>query len=264
MITFSEFMDLSVEDMVKFDFFGQGTLLGSFTEAELPRVDESKVLKEIYSKLYPWYQNFTLYGDSMNTYRTGIYKFYNNYYRKLPVEKQNEIDSIVKSNTLSHENHIFTFEVRDTDKKSDYKQISNNYQLGNFFVLPGSKGNTINSDRAKAPYDDFFDLFLIELEETLYQNPTHKFPKKISKEATLDTKLQKSIYHYSEYFKSFNSFNEYIEMNFLQDFFDENNNLIRLSEIESFEEYVYMVNKIINKRSKRIADYLTKNYQNLK
>ena len=115
-------------------------------------------MKSIYHVVFPWYDDEIHAGDTLNTYRIAIKKFYGNYYRFLDRKQQLEIIEIIKAYTPHEPEQIFEFE--DTDASGNpYFQICNNYQLGNFGILPIRYG--INPERAKSPYFDFFDDFLV-------------------------------------------------------------------------------------------------------
>ncbi|HHU5067483.1 TPA: DUF6994 family protein, partial [Streptococcus agalactiae] len=60
----------------------------------------------------------------------------------------------------------------------------------------------------------------------------------------------------------FEDFETFLSENFLTVFFDDEGYLIRLSEIDSFEEYVRMSNQIIYTRGIAILNYLQSRYTN--
>ncbi|HFI0777475.1 TPA: hypothetical protein ACGO6N_002464, partial [Streptococcus suis] len=121
----------------------------------------------------------------------------------------------------------------------------NNYQIGNFGIFPKGK---INPTRAKSPYNDFFDLALSVIWD-LYDGTL-----------TPDDDFKKAVLDEKEYFDQFEDFETFISENFLSAFFDEEGYLIRLSEIDSFEEYVRISNQIIYKRGMSIVQYLRNLY----
>ncbi|MCC9838661.1 hypothetical protein LZU60_03170, partial [Streptococcus agalactiae] len=120
-------------------------------------------------------------------------------------------------------------------------------QIGNFGIFP--KGR-INPKRAQSPYNDYFDLALSVIWE-LYDGTL-----------TPDDEFKKAILDEKEYFNQFEDFETFLSENFLTVFFDDEGYLIRLSEIDSFEEYVRMSNQIIYTRGIAILNYLQSRYTN--
>ncbi|MFA1345941.1 hypothetical protein ACDK68_10225, partial [Streptococcus dysgalactiae] len=119
--------------------------------------------------------------------------------------------------------------------------------MGNFGIFP--KGR-INPKRAQSPYNDYFDLALSVIWE-LYDGTL-----------TPDDEFKKAILDEKEYFNQFEDFETFLSENFLTVFFDDEGYLIRLSEIDSFEEYVRMSNQIIYTRGIAILNYLQSRYTN--
>lgn len=62
-LTLEDFINLREETAIKYDFFNESV-----------SADNSKLIKEIYAKLFPWYRiNPNEYaGDTMNTYKRAI------------------------------------------------------------------------------------------------------------------------------------------------------------------------------------------------
>ncbi|HHS2795183.1 TPA: DUF6994 family protein [Streptococcus agalactiae] len=220
---------------VKFSFLLQGD-----------EPDRSELTKLIYSEIFEWYNENEHSGDTLITYRTAIFrKYYGKSYRNLSRDKQNEILNVIKSYTHCDEDFPFEFELED--KENPVYQICNNYQIGNFGIFP--KGR-INPKRAQSPYNDYFDLALSVIWE-LYDGTL-----------TPDDEFKKAILDEKEYFNQFEDFETFLSENFLTVFFDDEGYLIRLSEIDSFEEYVRMSNQIIYTRGIAILNYLQSRYTN--
>lgn len=157
-ITLADFLALDEEQTIRFDFLTQGK-----------EADRTELTNSIYHKLFPWFDEKNHAGDTLNTYRIVVKKYYGSYYRFLDRKKQLEIIGIIKKYTPHNSDQIFEFEAIDKNGHS-YYQLCNNYQLGNFFILPVHGG--INPKRARAPYNDFFDKFLIALNDFYYKNFT--------------------------------------------------------------------------------------------
>ncbi|WP_415527728.1 DUF6994 family protein, partial [Dellaglioa algida] len=100
---------------------------------------------------------------------------------------------------------MFEFEAVDGNGNA-YFQVCNNYQLGNFGILPIRGG--INPKRAQNPYLDYFDQFLYEL-NSFYEG-----------ESDMNGDLQKSILDREDYFNQFNNLEGFIEKNLLWDFLE--------------------------------------------
>lgn len=221
------------EKAIKFSFLLQG---------DAP--DRSELIKLIYKDIFEWYDDKVHSGDTLITYRTAILrKYYGKPYSKLSRDKQHEILNIIKSYTEHNDDFPFEFELDSKEKK--VYQICNNYQIGNFGIFPKKGG--INPKRAQSPYYDYFDLALSEI-RNLYDGTLT--PDDDFKEAILDEK---------EYFDQFKDFETFLSENFLTVFFDEGH-LIRLSEIDNFEEYVRISNQIIYNRGLAILTYLQSRY----
>ena len=77
---------------------------------------------------------------------------------------------------------------------------------------------------------------------------------------TPDDEFKKAILDEKEYFDQFKDFETFLSENFLTVFFDDDGYLIRLSEIDNFEEYVRISNQIIYTRGLAILTYLQSRY----
>jgi len=238
-ITLDDFLALDEEQAVKFDFLTQGE-----------EADRAALTNSIYHELFPWFDEQIHAGDTLNTYRIAVKKYYGKYYRFLDRKKQLEIIAIIKKYTPHNDDQIFEFE--DTDKSGKpYYQLCNNYQLGNFDILPIHGG--INPKRAQEPYNDFFDKFFSVVYD--FYAGTLK----------LDNDLTKAIDCQKAYFKQFDDIGDFVEQNFLWDFFtdtdDDSATCERLSDSSSFEEYVSLVTKIVAKRGKTLYKVLHDNVE---
>ena len=221
------------EKAIKFSFLLQGD-----------EPDRSELIKLIYKDVFEWYDDKVHSGDTLITYRTAIFrKYYGKSYSKLSRDKQHEILNIIKSYTEHNDEFPFEFELDSKGKK--VYQICNNYQIGNFGIFP--KGR-INPKRAQSPYNDYFDLTLSVIWD-LYDGTL-----------TPDDEFKKAILDEKEYFDQFKDFETFLSENFLTVFFDDEGYLIRLSEIDNFEEYVRISNQIIYTRGLAILTYLQSRY----
>ena len=221
------------EKAIKFSFLLQGD-----------EPDRSELMKLIYKDIFEWYDDKVHSGDTLITYRTAIFrKYYGKSYINLSRDKQHEILNIIKSYTEHDDDFPFEFELDNKEKK--VYQICNNYQIGNFGIFP--KGR-INPKRAQSPYNDYFDLALSVIWD-LYDGTL-----------TPDDEFKKAILDEKEYFDQFKDFETFLSENFLTVFFDDDGYLIRLSEIDNFEEYVRISNQIIYTRGLAILTYLQSRY----
>lgn len=221
------------EKAIKFSFLLQGD-----------EPDRSELIKLIYKDIFEWYDDKVHSGDTLITYRTAIFrKYYGKSYSNLSRDKQHEILNIIKSYTEHDDEFPFEFELDSKEKK--VYQICNNYQIGNFGIFP--KGR-INPKRAQSPYNDYFDLTLSVIWD-LYDGTL-----------TPDDEFKKAILDEKEYFDQFKDFETFLSENFLTVFFDDEGYLIRLSEIDNFEEYVRISNQIIYTRGLAILTYLQSGY----
>jgi len=131
-----------------------------------------------------------------------------------------------------------------------YYQICNNYQLGNFGILPIHGG--INPKRAADPYFDFFDIFLLSV---------YAF---YNEDVSFEGELANAIKSRKDYFQQFDSAEDFVNRNMLTEYFynQEDNeigtydDLTYFSKMKSFEEYVQAVTTIITRRGKYIWNIL--------
>ena len=237
-VTLDDFLALDAEQAVRFDFLTQGE-----------EADRTELTNSIYHKLFPWFDEKKHAGDTINTYRIAVKKYYGKYYRFLDRKTQLEIIGFIKKCTPHNEGQIFEFEETDKNGKP-YYQLCNNYQLGNFFILPVQGG--INPKRAQEPYNDFFDDFLNVLSD-FYNNNDFKKTDKL-KEAILSQK---------DYFKRFDSITDFLDKNYLWSFTkrvaEDTISLQNLSDKATFEEYVLAITDIIKQRGKELYDALKVN-----
>ena len=85
-ITLEDFLSLNEEQAVRFDFLTQGE-----------EADRTELTNSIYHKLFPWFDEKRHAGDTINTYRIAVKKYYGKYYRFLDRRTQLEIIGIVKN-----------------------------------------------------------------------------------------------------------------------------------------------------------------------
>lgn len=241
-LNLDEFLSLPKEQAIMYDFLRQGD-----------EPDSSSLIKKIYELIFPWYDKKEHSGDTLNTYRLAIRKYYGKPYRSLNRQTQLQIIDIISKYTLHDENYLFEFE--DIDKHGNiYHQISNNYQLGNFGILPRQYG--INPRRSQKPYTDFLDKFVIVVFD-FYNNQDF---------AAVDS-LKKAIQLQKNYFDYFGSFRNFAEDNFmlgnLVSFRVDNSSgkygIIKLSECVDFENYVATASNIIAHRGAVIWEVLHSN-----
>ena len=84
-VTLDKFLEFDKVDTVTFDFLSQGG-----------EADRTKLIQEIYHKIFPWYDENKQAGDTLNTYRTAIKKFYGKPYPSLDRKTQQKILSIIE------------------------------------------------------------------------------------------------------------------------------------------------------------------------
>ncbi|MDR1350052.1 MAG: hypothetical protein LBJ59_04595 [Zoogloeaceae bacterium] len=184
-------------------------------------------------------------GETLCTYKSAIISKYGKPFSKLDSISKNIVQKILIKYGIGFGNKIFNAATGS---------IVNNHQLGNFMPLSVITKDTMNAPiqplnpvRAQNGFFDYFDLFLEDIKK-FYAG---------KQGSTLAPKLNKQFDANHLYFKNFNSFNDYIRYNLLDDFFessDENCNyehMHNLSEID-FESYVRQAMKIIKKRGERI------------
>ncbi|URZ87642.1 DUF6994 family protein [Floricoccus penangensis] len=243
-----EYVSKNKMSLAEFNRLGDDRLTYDFLK-ECIYPDSSSLTHEIYKNIFPWYRPKYHSGDSLNTYRSAILrKYYGKAYANLGRDDQEKILQIIKRHTLVNSENgglLFEFDFEANSKK-EIKCLCNNYQLGNFGIWVSRKYG-INTTRAQIGYDDFFDLTLNEI-KNYYEG---KFA---------DNSLSKAIKYDSDYFNQFSGFDEFIEDNFLQDFLNEKGEVIKLSEIDEFENYVETINNIIQKRGKRIINKLDSSF----
>jgi hypothetical protein len=102
---------------------------------------------------------------------------------------------------------------------------------------------SMNTLRA-GEYFDYFDRFLEEV-KGYYANPIGYLPR---------SKLQSAIQYQQGYFDFFKTYDQYIEMNLLQDFVGRD-----LWSITDFREYLQVANEIIDGRGKRYTAAVERN-----
>ncbi len=228
-LSLEEFLELDVDGVI-YDFLKEGI-----------EPDRTALTKEIYQKIFPWYDDKVHSGDTLNTYRSAIMrKFFGKPYSSLDREQQENIISMVSSNTSCFDNQIFEFDMVGKNGQF-YKQICNSYKLGNFGIFPKGK---INVARSKPPYNDYFDRALEEI--TLFYRG----------ELEGNSELKRAILNEKDYFNQFEDIEDFVEKNYLNDFFDDDGYLIPFSEIEEFDDYVLEVERIITLRGLRIMSKL--------
>lgn len=249
LMTLDQYLQLSEDEAVQFDFLTQGT-----------EPDRCDLINEIYHHLFPWFDSKKHAGDTLNTYRIAVKHYYGNYYRFLDRHTQLQIVKIIEANTPHQKGQIFEFKAVD-GKGQSYYQLCNNYQLGNFGILPIRDG--VNPKRAKyEPYLDYFDQLLFVLDEL--------FESKIKP----TDPLKKALIDQKDYFLQFGSLSDFFTKNILWDFLtsvEEDDDSFYsqkdLSGQESFEDYVKMVTQIVHNRGLVMwsilngGQYLTEPYE---
>lgn len=238
--TVQDLVEMGEEHAAQFDFLTQGD-----------EPDRCSLSNEIYQQLFPWYNEDDFAGDTLNTYRIAIKKYYGKYYRYLSREKQLEIIAIIKKYTPHEDDQIFEFEETDS-KGNTYYQVCNNYQLGNFGILPIRGG--INPKRAASPHLDFFDDFLVAVYWFYNEG------------GDANDELLKAIRSRRDYFGQFDSAEDFGTKNMLTDYFYNQEtedigtyeDLNYLSTNDDFEAYVKAATKIISERGKYLWLMLAK------
>ena len=228
-LSLEEFLELDVDGVI-YDFLKEGI-----------EPDRTALTKEIYQKIFPWYDDKVHSGDTINTYRSAIMrKFFGKPYSSLDREQQENIISLVSSNISYFDDQIFEFDMVGKNEQF-YKQICNSYKLGNFGIFPKGK---INVARSKPPYNDYFDKALEEI-ALFYRG-----------ELEGNSELKRAILDEKDYFNQFEDIQDFVEKNYFNDFFDDDGYLISLSDIEEFDDYVLEVDRIITRRGLRILSKL--------
>jgi hypothetical protein len=225
-IGLDEFVRMDADSALRFDFGTQG-----------PEADNTPLAREIYQKLFRWYDPERDSGDTFNTYRTAVMRrFYKKSYGRLDRQTQLSIVQTIAAFTKPTADQHYEFDVTDEDGNS-VKQLRNNYRLGNLGIFPRGR---INPTRAQSPYDDFFDQFLV-LAEKFYSGQLEPVGA-----------LQKAILAERDYFDQFGGPDQFVVDNYLEDFYDQNGVLIPLSKCESLAEYADLANRIIQCRGARM------------
>lgn len=198
-----------------------------------------------------------LAGETLITYRSAIARIYGKSFRFLADQLQKEILEMIASSSFTSLKQVEYW---------DGSQVINNHQIGNMMPFP-SGTPSMNSFRADVFRDpgpgfsererelcrnsrsvgpghvdvrlyDYFDRFLSEV-ENFYSRRDDFQP---------ETALQVALHYQSGYFDFFQTFENYIESNLLQDFAG-----ISLWSITDFQEYLQVANKIIDKRGERFT-----------
>lgn len=244
-LTIEEFLELPQDKAIQYDFLRQGD-----------EPDRSSLINEIYHLIFPWYDETKHAGDTLNTYRLAVMKYYGKSYRFLDRATQLKIIDIIATYTPHNENYLFEFEEIDKNGNK-YYQLCNNYQLGNFGILPKRYG--INPKRAQKPYSDFLDEFVLVI-----------FDFFTNQDFLADDSLKKSVQMQEEYFNNFSDFKNFVDSNFLLDSLltlteegSEEYEIYRLSTSKSFEEYVKVATRIIEVRGSLIWKFLHPNDSDL-
>lgn len=124
MVSLSDFMMMDDAEALQFDFLTQGM-----------EPDRAGLINSIYHRVFPWFDESREAGDTLSTYRTAVKRFYGHNYRYLSRSQQLAVISIIERWTPHDDGQIFEYE--SVDKKGCvYYQLCNNYQLGNFGIMP--------------------------------------------------------------------------------------------------------------------------------
>ncbi|MFC6261874.1 DUF6994 family protein [Levilactobacillus fujinensis] len=235
-IDLSKFLSMDQDQATQFNFLTQNS-----------EPDRCMLINGIYNQLYPWYNRHSDAGDTLNTYRIAIRDHYGRNYRNLDRKVQLEILRIISKYTPNSKHQFL--EVKLTYKHgAPYYQVRNNYQLGNFGILPIHGG--INPKRSLPPYFDYFDKYLVAT--NLFYSDNNES----------DDRLLTAINSRRDYFQCFDNMTNFVHMNNLDDFFSDNyvssQNIIKLSEEPSFEAYVQAATEIISSRGNRMWNLLHK------
>lgn len=228
-VTLNEFLSLSEDDAICFDFYTQGE-----------EADRTILTNAIYAAVFPWYNLQEHAGDTLMTYKSAIMYFYKKAYPNLERSAQKQILSIIRTHTNGSHFYEETYINKDGIKKY---RLLNNSQLGNFALQPIRGG--VNPKRAQRPYYDFFDLFLEQISnfysETIVSNDD----------------LKSAIIYRSDYFNEYfhNDWKEYLNKNYFHSFIQSTGHIsqvIELSKCGSFTNYVILVNKIVERRGREL------------
>lgn len=248
LLKLEQYLKLDREYALKYDFY---------LEQSSKDCDRVPLMIEIYKKAFnlnniDYIPNC---GDTMNTYRSKILIDTNTFPKEhfdltnrkrrsfSNLKNKKKAINIIKKHSSVNLDHSFF---------NNYGELNNNYQIGNFIVLPtkttlvGNKSISINSERAMSPNYDIFSNYLQDL--NLFMSG--KGVKIVNQKLNFLFELNK------DYYLQFKSFDNYIIENYLEDYFD-SNGIIDLYSMD-FEMYCNVINKIIENRSKKIIVKLTK------
>lgn len=243
-----QYLKLDREYALKYDFY---------LEQSSKDCDRVPLMLEIYKKAFNinHIEHLPNSGDTMNTYRSKIYLDI----KTFPKEEFDLTNRKRRSfNNLKNKNKALNIIIKNSSVNKDHIFIdrngfvNNNYQLGNFIVLPtqtiaiGKKHSSINTERAISPNYDIFSKYLRDV----YLFMTGNGGKIENKNLYYLFELNKN------YYLQFRSFDNYIKENFLEDYFN-GNGLIDLYNMD-FEKYCFTINEIIKKRSIKIMNKLVK------
>jgi hypothetical protein len=174
-------------------------------------------------------------GDTLNTYKSPIVKFNGKLYVTLTKNRKRNKE-ILKELETSFYLHGITY-----DKKTN---VSNNHMLGNFMPMPclrDSLNVKRNSPFGNYPHD-FFDLYLLYIKKFAYNENLSESESIRFSSKPICSHLVSAIKNNSNnkgYLEKFKSFNNYIKLNFLDDY-------------------------LINKKNKNFFTRMTKNAFNFK
>lgn len=197
-------------------------------------------------------------GETLITYRSAIRRLFGKSFQYLVPTVQEEILAALESVSITSKKNVMCWDAKQ-------RLVINNHQIGNMMPFP-SGVPSINSFRADVIKDpgpgftererslcrsrqtgsegrlfDYFDRFLCEVER--YYGHREGFEPV--------TALQVAIRYQHGYFDFFQTFDNYIEANLLQDFVG-----VSLWSIDNFQDYLETANRIIDERGARIARQL--------
>lgn len=233
-VTLDEFMNQGAGKALSFDFLSQG---------ENPA--ESSLAKAIYRELFPWYDEEKHVGTVINPYQLAIEHFYKQPFEKLPIDVQDDILAIIGDSEESEgkfyksENLLTYDEV--TAAGETIRHLNDNHMLGNFILMP--RDSKIADVMKLPPYNDFFDEFL-ELVFPYY----HEEPKR---QDALTLEMENN----ADYFANFGDINDYVEDNFLEDYYHKGDLWIA-SALAHFSTYVAYVKFLVFARGEAMFQQL--------
>ena len=172
----------------------------------------------------------TLAGDTLVTYKCAVRRIYGKYFPYLDSATQLEIRAILETHS-----HTLRKQIKCWDDKA--QALINNHQIGNMMPFPSAR-LSMNSLRASAPMFDYFDTFLAEVKSFYILSRTYQ----------PTTALQRAIEFQRGYFEFFKNYDNFIEVNLLQDFAN-----VDLRSIQNFAEYVRIAGDIIDRRGERFT-----------